>query len=152
MKKISSCMKDYLVAIRDLVDEKRYASISDIAKKLKVSRPSATQVVSKLTRIGLVNHEHYGDVFITDAGREIADSVSFRQNLFKQFLTGILGVPEDVAETEAFSLGHYIGTESTKKLSAFIKFVDPKKNPPVWLKLFHNHLEKVAKNENSSEV
>ena len=151
MKKLSANIEDYLVTIRDLVDERQSARVSDIADRMSVSRPSVTQVVTRLTRFGLVNHEHYGDVFITDTGREIADSVSYRRDLFKQFLVDILRAPEKAAEKDACKLGHSIGEDCTANLANFVRFVDAKKNPPIWLKLFHNYLEKVTKEKQDKQ-
>ncbi len=141
MKEISSSLEDYLEAIYNLTRHNKLARMSDIAIALGVSRPSVTQIVRKLVTMGLVEHELYSDAVLTKKGRKIAKSIALRHELFHEFLSKILGTPDDTAQEEACKLEHAIGPGTTARLTAFVEFVDAAKRPPEWLHLFQKYLE-----------
>jgi len=141
MNRLSTNLEDYLEIIGNLLDGGRRARISDIARLMGVSRPSVTQIVGKLTEIGLVTHEPYGDVRLTEKGREIAKTIALRHGLFNEFLCDILGVPSGIADKEACLLEHAIGPETTARFAAFVHFVDAENKKPEWLRMFHRYLK-----------
>ena len=89
---ISENIEDYLEVIGRLIGSGKSASISAIARIMGVSRPSVTQIVSRMAEIGLVKHKPYGDVKLTQKGKAIAESVFRRHRLFSEFLRDILGI------------------------------------------------------------
>ncbi len=141
MTELSSNLEDYLETIVNLLDDGKRARISDIARLMGVSRPSVTQIVARLAEMGLVTHKSYRDVRLTDKGRQIANSVAHRHELFCEFLADILGIPRSSAEREACRLEHAIGPETTARLTAFVHFVNATHNPPEWINMFHRYLE-----------
>jgi len=141
MEGLSANLEDYLETVLNLVQSDGYARVSDIADVMDVSRPSVTQVIAKLAELGLVKHVPYGDVRLTSNGRKIAQAVAHKHELFCEFLTDILGIPKEIAATEACRLEHAIGRNTTERLAAFVEFVDAKRNPPKWLALFHSRDE-----------
>lgn len=143
MANLSANLEDYLEVIYRL---DRQVKISAIARLMGVSRPSVTQIISKMIDLGLVEHVPYGDVKLTDHGRTIASKVSERHRLLAEFLRDILAVPPDIADKEACALEHAIGPETTSALTAFVSYL--KSSPPKgWLEDFRVFVENKAKNE-----
>jgi len=138
---ISENIEDYLEVIGRLIGSGKSASISAIAQIMGVSRPSVTQIVSRMAEIGLVKHKPYGDVKLTQKGKAIAESVFRRHQLFSEFLRDILGISEGIADAEACKLEHSIGPETTERLAAFVHFVNASKKPPEWLLYFREYAE-----------
>ena len=75
--------------------------ITDIALALKISKPSVNRAVNTLKKQGLVSHEPYGDIILTEKGFELGEAVYHRHTMIKKFLVNVLHIPEDDAEKEA---------------------------------------------------
>ena len=105
---LSESLEDYLEAILLLERESRVARVSEIADQLNVSRPSVTGALKNLAARGLVTHEPYGHVTLTDEGNDIAIEVERRHVAIRSFLVGVLGVPKEKADTTACRLEHVL--------------------------------------------
>lgn len=105
---LSASLEDYLEAILQLERASRVARVSEIAEQLEVSRPSVTGALKTLSSRGLVSHARYGHVTLTAEGSVIAVEVERRHVAIRDFLTGVLGVPEEKAETTACRLEHVL--------------------------------------------
>ncbi|HHS50249.1 MAG TPA: metal-dependent transcriptional regulator [candidate division Zixibacteria bacterium] len=141
MNYISPNLEDYLEIIDRLISNGKPATVSAIARMMGISRPSVTQMVAKMIEFELVEHVPYGDVRLTETGREIARKVAERHRLLAQFLRDILGVPPETADMEACELEHSIGADTTARLAAFVQFVGASDSPPEWLERFWKYLE-----------
>jgi len=133
-RKHSPNMEDYLEAIRALIDEYGVARVTHLSEALHVSKPSVTAAVTKLAAEGLVRHEKYGDVELTPRGMEIADDVWRRHEALWVFLTEILGVGEETAQSEACKLEHYLSPDTSTRLIRFVDYVlGGESGRPQWL-------------------
>lgn len=95
--------------------------INTISELLNVAAPSATKMVQKLSKIGLLQYKKYGIIFLTDNGRELGKFLLDRHNIIESFLKN-LGADEDVlVETELVEHSISAGTLST--LNMFNKFL-----------------------------
>jgi DtxR family Mn-dependent transcriptional regulator len=65
---LSASLEDYLEAIYNLAEAKKVARSRDIAEALGVSRASVTGALRALKEKGLIEHEPYGYVTLTEAG------------------------------------------------------------------------------------
>lgn len=105
---LSESLEDYLEAILQLERESRVARVSEIADQLNVSRPSVTGALKNLAARGLVSHEPYGHVTLTAEGAGIAEEVLGRHMAIRDFLVGVLDIPEEKAEVTACRLEHVL--------------------------------------------
>ncbi len=105
---LSASLEDYVEAILGLERVSRVARVSEIAERLSVSRPSVTGALKILAARGLVSHARYGHVTLTEEGARVAGEVERRHVLIRDFLTGVLGIPLDKAETTACRLEHVL--------------------------------------------
>ena len=113
--------EDYLEAVLVLGQEKRSVRVKDVADRLRVSRPSVVVALAKLERQGLVRHERYGAVELTEAGSKLAKSVDERHRLLFSFLHETLGLPATRASGDACALEHALSAETTARLLRFVE-------------------------------
>ncbi len=115
---ISEEIEDYLKTIYGLSSEKGYARIKDIASRLKIKPPSASQMIRKLGRLGYVEYESYGAVRLTAKGRSAAKNVKKRHELISGFFRKI-GVPPKIADEDACRVEHHLHPQTLKSLLKF---------------------------------
>jgi DtxR family Mn-dependent transcriptional regulator len=116
---LSASLEDYLEAILRLERTSRVARVSEIAGHLGVSRPSVTGALKNLGARRLVTHARYGHVTLTQEGAKIAVEVERRHVAIKEFLVGVLGIPDERAEATACKLEHVLEPEV---LMYFVEF------------------------------
>lgn len=111
--------EDYLESVLVLGQEKRAVRVKDVATHLGVSRPSVVAALAQLERLGLVHHEHYGDIELTPNGQARAEAVYRRHRLVKRFLVQVLGVSEATADKDACRIEHSLSAETVSRLVEF---------------------------------
>jgi len=130
-------MEDYLEAVRALGGERGSTSVTRLSKAMGVSKPSVTAAVSKLSDEGLVDHERYGAVVLTQRGRIVADDVWRRHSALRVFLAGILGVSGETADEDACKLEHHLSPVTSERLGQFVEFAfSSGPGQPDWLVKF----------------
>ncbi len=118
-KNVTASLEDYLEAIYFLNNDEG-VRVTDIATELSISKPSVNRAINTLKAQGLVNHEHYGSLFLTEEGLDIAKKIAKRHFMLKKFLTQILEVDEKTAEEEACSIEHCLSADTVEKLEKFM--------------------------------
>jgi len=120
-EELSASLEDYLEAILQLERTSRVARVSEIAERLRVSRPSVTGALKNLSSRGLVAHVRYGHATLTPAGQEIAIDVERRHLAILDFLTEVLSIPREKAESTACRLEHVLEPEI---LAHFVSYAE----------------------------
>lgn len=120
MYELSQALTGYLKAIYHLSGRSPAVRITDMAKYLKISKPSANRAVNVLKRQGFVTHEPYGDVILTSAGYEAARQVFSRHTSIKRFLVEVLSLDETLADTEAASIEHSLSAGTVERMISYI--------------------------------
>ncbi len=118
----TAMLEDYAELIADLIDSAGEARATDIARRLGVSHATAVKSIGRLKREGLATGLPYRGVFLTEAGRALAERVRSRHRLVVDVLRAI-GVPDEAAETDAEGIEHYV---SDATLAAFERFLKTK--------------------------
>ncbi len=121
METLSPSLEDYLEAIYILKEKKGFTRVSEIADFLNVKMPSVNSALKILVEKGLVVHETYGYVSLTEKGEKKAKKVYSRHLILKKFFKDILGLDEKKAEEDACRIEHHISQESLEKLLKYIK-------------------------------
>ena len=89
-------MRAYMAEIYRLVDrqpqEAKYVSTSQLADLLYVSPPAVNRMVNKLGDLGLLHHEPYQGIAITDNGRVEALKHIRYQRIAEVFLVQVMGI------------------------------------------------------------
>ncbi len=121
--KLSSKKEDYLETIYRLSGEIDTVGISDIARERGVTLPTVTAAVAGLKEKGYLNQRYYGKVTLTKSGKAKAIEIYEAHKTIKRFLQKILGLPENLAESEACKMEHDLSRETLNRLKHFIKTV-----------------------------
>ena len=113
----STAAEDYLERILDLIDSKGYARVVDIAKGLKVSQASVTNMVQRLDGEGLLKYEKYRGLVLTEAGESLARNITRRHQLLTDFLT-LLQLDENVIHHDVEGMEHHISPPTLRAIEA----------------------------------
>ena len=128
---LSRSVEDYLKAIHRLSADGRPASTTQIADALAVAPPSVTGMVKRLSEQGLLSHEPYRGVTLTDLGLREARRVIRRHRLIESYLVGFLGYTWDSVHDEAERLEHAVSDALVERMAAALGHpqVDPHGDP-----------------------
>jgi DtxR family Mn-dependent transcriptional regulator len=129
---VSAPIQDYAKAVYALeTREGEPVSTNDLAERLGVTAGSVSAMVRKLADVGLVVHEPYRGVRLTDDGRKLALEVLRHHRLLELFLAEELGMPWDRVHDEAEVLEHAISEELEQLIAARLGHptVDPHGDP-----------------------
>ncbi|MDX2186368.1 MAG: manganese-binding transcriptional regulator MntR [Opitutaceae bacterium] len=107
--------EDYLEAIADLSAALGEARVIDLARRLGVTHVTVNRTIARLRTAGYVTAKPYRAIFLTDAGKCMADEAKRRHEVVVRFLVAI-GVPEGAALRDAEGIEHHVGPET---LAAF---------------------------------
>lgn len=118
--KLTNSLEEYLKTIYILANTEKQIRVTDIARKLGISKPSVNRALNNLKDIELIEYETYGDIKLTNQGIETAKDIVKRYSTLKLFLTEVLEIDKDVAEIEAKSMKHAISEDTEQKLEAYI--------------------------------
>ena len=125
---LSSVAQDYLKVIWTAqewsVDK---VSTKMLAERIGVSASTASESIRKLADQGLVDHEKYGAVTLTDAGRLAALAMVRRHRLMETFLVRELGYGWDEVHDEAEILEHAVSDLMMDRIDA--KLGHPERDP-----------------------
>jgi DtxR family Mn-dependent transcriptional regulator len=118
--RLGESAEDYLEAVLVLSRQQQPVRVRDIALAMAVTQPSVVTALAQLERRGLVEHERYGAVVLTEAGAAEAEAVYCRHQLLHRFLNEVLGVSKAVAERDACRLEHALSPETVRQLTRFV--------------------------------
>jgi DtxR family Mn-dependent transcriptional regulator len=125
---LSSVAQDYLKVIwtaQEWSHEK--VSTKMLAERLGVSASTASESIRKLADQGLVDHEKYGAVTLTDDGRRAALGMVRRHRLMETFLVNELGYGWDEVHDEAEVLEHAVSDRMLDRIDAKLGY--PTRDP-----------------------
>ena len=124
-------VQDYAKAIYTLETRFGTASTTELAALLDVRPASVSGMLRKLQAIGLVEHERYRGVRLTEAGKQVALEVIRHHRLLELFLVESLGMSWDEVHAEAEVLEHALSEELEDLISAKLGHptVDPHGDP-----------------------
>lgn len=117
---MTQSLEDYVETIFRLQGEGVGVKVSDIAAALAVTKPSVVRAIRELTRLGLVRHEPYRGVELTEKGRRVAKLVLNRHLLLREFLVK-LGVSAQTADRDACLMEHILSAETLDSIRTYIE-------------------------------
>ena len=122
-KEVSHSMAHYLQAVATLKRDKGHARVGEIAEHLGVSKSGVTSMLRSLQLRGLVSHERYGCVELTQNGEHLAARTESNRRVLTKFLAEILGVAEHVASEDACMIEHLLSPEVSVELLRLTSFM-----------------------------
>ena len=108
--------EDYLKALYLLHGHQRPVPTRDLAQRLGISSPSVSEMVTRLTAQGLVEHDRYKGQQLTREGRKVALELVRHHRLLEMFLVQVLGYSWDEVHDEAERLEHVISERMEQRI------------------------------------
>lgn len=111
--------ENYLETILILSKSHPVVRSVDVASELGYKKSSVSVAMKKLRESNQITVSPEGYLYLTDAGREIAEKIYERHLFLSQWLEK-LGVDADVAASDACKIEHVISTESFEAIKRHI--------------------------------
>lgn len=108
--------EDYLKALYLLGGDDRPVPTRDLAQRLGISSPSVSEMVTRLSAQGLVEHDRYRGQQLTREGRKVAVELVRHHRLLEMFLVKVLGYSWDEVHDEAERLEHVISERMEQRI------------------------------------
>lgn len=119
----SQSAEDYLERIHELIEEKGYARVVDIASSLRVKQASVTSMVQKLGELGYLNYEKYRGLILTEKGRAVACNVQKRHETLSRFFS-LLGLDLDTQKLDIEGIEHHLSPATVEVLADLAHFFE----------------------------
>ena len=116
----SAMLEDYTELIADLQAGQGEARTTDIARAFGVTHPTANKAIARLKREGLATSRPYRGIFLTEAGRAMAERCRARHRTVVKLLLA-LGVPAEAAETDAEGMEHHVSAATLDAFETFLR-------------------------------
>ena len=104
-------IEDYVELIDDLIRTRGEARLVELAECLGIAQSSAAKTVARLQREGFVTSEPYRSIFLTEAGKRLADDCRRRHDIVYRFFLA-LGVSEETARRDSEGVEHHVSDET----------------------------------------
>ena len=117
---IHESAEDYLEKILMLQEQKGSVRSIDIAVAMGFSKPSVSVAMKNLREKEQITVTDAGYIYLTDAGREIAEMIYERHEMISKALMA-LGVPQEIATEDACRIEHVISKESFEAVKKYIQ-------------------------------
>ncbi|MFD1677764.1 transcriptional regulator MntR [Alicyclobacillus fodiniaquatilis] len=114
-------MEDYLEKIYELIQDKGYARVSDIANSLAVQPSSVTKMLQKLDESEYVSYEKYRGIVLTGKGQRMGRIMKERHLKLAEFLR-MLGVQEATIQKDVEGIEHHVSPRTLESLQALVVF------------------------------
>ena len=116
----SEIAEDYVEMISDLIAETGEARAVDLASRFGVTSPTVNATIQRLQREGLVESRPYRSIFLTQAGKKLAEASRAKHQIVRDFLIAI-GVNKDVAEQDAEGVEHHVSEQTLSRFKEFLQ-------------------------------
>src|SRR5205814_10354970 len=107
----SQSAEDYLERIHELIEEKGYARVVDIASSLQVKQASVTSMVQKLGELGYLNYEKYRGLMLTEKGKRVACNIQKRHETLPR-TTSLFGLDPETQKQNIEGIEHHLSAET----------------------------------------
>src|SRR5215470_18051243 len=108
--------EDYLKSLYLLGGDAHPVPTRELAQRLGISSPSVSEMVTRLTAQGLVEHDRYRGQQLTKEGRKVALELVRHHRLLEMFLVRVLGFGWDEVHDEAERLEHVISERMEQRI------------------------------------
>lgn len=111
--------ENYLETILVLSKKLPVVRAVDIATELGFKKSSVSIAMKNLRERQQITVTDAGYIYLTDTGREIAEMIYERHEFISSWLES-LGVPSDIAVTDACRMEHVISKESFEAIKKYV--------------------------------
>jgi len=116
---MTSAMEDYLEMIARLYRHSRCVRVGDLSRMLHVKPSSVTKMVRQLGRAGYIEAEKYGDISLTDKGRDAGGYLLYRHDVIRRFLCTLNHTDDELEQAE--KIEHFLNRVTVEHLDLLTK-------------------------------
>jgi DtxR family Mn-dependent transcriptional regulator len=125
---LTSVGQDYIKVVWSLQEwSDQPVTTKDLAERLGVGASTVSETVRRLGTQGLLDHERYGAISLTELGRQHALDMVWRHRLIETFLVSELGYTWDEVHDEAEVLEHAVSDLMIDRIDARLGY--PTRDP-----------------------
>ena len=117
----SESTEDHLERIQELVEQKGYARVADLAASLHLSRSAVSNMVRRLARRGFVNYERYRGFTLTRSGLQVAAHIRARHKTLTDLLEA-LGLDPETVSREVERVEHHLRPQTLAVFTELVRF------------------------------
>ena len=115
--------EDYLETMFYIEQNKQKITSVQIAKELKVSKSSVSQMLRKLKKEEFIDFEPYKEITLLEKGRKLGEKIAKNHITLENLLTKI-GVSEKIALKDIHGLEHYLSHETIEAIEKLNQHLD----------------------------
>lgn len=124
---LTASMEDYVEMLyRCTMEEENYIRLNKLALMLNVRDSSASKMMQKLGKLGLVDYEKYGIIKLTDLGIKVGRYLLSRHNTIEKFLRFLSADSDILVETELIE--HVVSSTTVENLNILNNFIESNEN------------------------
>ena len=138
-KQLTASMEDYLEMICRLLQNESTVRIKELSQLLHVKPSSASKMANNLKEAGLVSFERYGEIILTEQGRNVGDYLLRRHTIVHEFLCLLNGSENELEQTE--KMEHFLNENTVDNLGQLIVKMRRDKNA------YNEAINKIARGE-----
>ncbi len=120
LPELTAPVEDYLKTIHELESAGNPAGTNEIAAALRIAPASVSGMLRRLAELGLIRHERYRGVRLTESGRRAALRTIRRHRVIESYLTRALGYAWDRVHDEAERMEHAASDELVDRMAKAI--------------------------------
>ena len=120
MDTLSDAVQEYLEIIYWLYESGIERTQANLARALRVSQPSASEMLKRLADEGLIERDEHKLIQFTERGHEVAERIVARHRLVEAYLVKVMGIPWDDVHEEAHAMEHSISPRLEAKMLEMI--------------------------------
>lgn len=116
-------VEDYLEQIYNLIEDKGYARVVEIAENLGLAQASVTNMIQRLDAEGYIIYEKYRGLTLTESGRKVGEAINRRHQLLTRLLRHF-SLDEDTIYEDVEGMEHHISRPTLEVISALCEELD----------------------------
>ena len=120
---VSSRIEDYLEAILAMEIEKGKATVTELARRVSVSKATVVATCRKLVEADMLEHEQYGDLKLTEKGRIRALRIYRRHEHLTYLFAELLGIERSRAQEIACVMEHELDESAEHRLLGLVDYI-----------------------------
>ena len=117
---ISKALEEYLKTMYVLKKQNGKIRVTDIAEKMKCTKPSVNKAINQLKKENLLNYEAYGTIELTKEAEDLARKALEAYDIVYVFLKDVLNLQTEEAIKEAEKMKSAITDSTVSELAKYV--------------------------------
>ena len=107
--------EDYLERILQITNRDGFATVTEIAKELDVTKSSVSQMLTRLQADKFIKKEKYRFLKLTNKGKKVAIKIRNRHLVLEEFFK-LLKVPQKIRDKDIEGIEHSLSSTTLKAI------------------------------------